>query len=57
MNKSKLRLTLHLVAQILAQGAVIELIPVQYKPLLSAFIAIIGVLVAFFDQSVSTPIV
>lgn len=53
MTKAHINLILHIVAQILAQSAVIELFPTPYKPLSTALIAIAGVLVAFSDQSLS----
>jgi hypothetical protein len=49
----KFNVYFHLIAQILAQGAVAELVPVAYKPYFSALVAVIGVLVAFSDQSLS----
>jgi len=48
---TKLKLALHLVAQLLAQGAIIELVPTEYKIYFAALVAVVGVLVAFFDQS------
>ncbi len=49
----KVNVYFHLLAQILAQAAVIEIVPIDYKPYFMAFVAIIGVLVAFSDQSLS----
>lgn len=54
MNKAKLNGLLHVIAQLLAQGAVMELVPLDYKPVFSAIIAVIGVLVAFSDQTLSS---
>ena len=53
MNK-KLVLGLHLVGQILAQTAVIEIVPQDYKPYFAALVAVIGVLIAFFDTTVNS---
>lgn len=50
----KLRLSLHLLAQILAQGAVIALIhSTTGKDWYAAAVAIVGVIVAFLDTTVS----
>ncbi len=53
MNKAKLNLVLHLVGQVLAQTAVIELVPISFKPILAAIVAVVGVFIAFSDQSLS----
>lgn len=53
MNKAKINLILHVIGQIVAQSAVVEVVPSHYKPLFSAIVAIVGVLVAFSDQSLS----
>lgn len=53
MTKARINLVLHILGQILAQGAVIELFPTEYKPLSTAIIAIVGVFIAFSDQSLS----
>ena len=47
------RLATHLVAQILAQGAVLEIVPPQFKPYFAALVAVVGVFVAYFDQTAS----
>lgn len=54
---NKVKLTFHLVAQILAQGAVVALVPAKFNPLFAAIVAIIGVVVAFLDNpfTPSTP--
>jgi hypothetical protein len=49
----KTNIYFHLIAQILAQGAVVEIVPAEYKPYFMALVAIVGVLVAFTDQSLS----
>ncbi len=49
------RLVLHLIAQLVAQGAIIDLVPVQYKPVFMAVVAVIGVLVAFYDNTSYNP--
>ena len=50
----KLRLTFHLLAQVLAQGAVYLLLK-DHSPeaIYAALVAVVGVLVAFFDQTYS----
>lgn len=48
---SKTILGLHLIGQILAQTAVIEIVPAQYKPYFAALVATIGVIIAFFDTT------
>jgi len=52
---NKLRLALHLAAQILAQGAVVALVPASASKFFAALVAIVGVFVAFFDTSASNP--
>ncbi len=47
------RLVVHLLAQIVAQTAVANLVPSNYEPLYAALVAIVGVFVAFVDQTVS----
>ena len=56
MLKKNIVLSLHLLANILAQGAVIALVPQGGWPgkILQAVVAIVGVLVAFFDTSTTT---
>lgn len=57
MSKSTV-LFLHLLANILAQGAVIALVPSgQPEKIYQAVVAIVGVIVAFYDttSSVSNP--
>ena len=51
MSKSKLSLLVHLIAQIVAQGAVVELVPANYKPVFMAVVAIIGVIAGFLDTT------
>ena len=43
----------HLLAQILAQTAVMDIVPSQFKPYFMAIVSVIGVFVAFSDQSLS----
>jgi len=53
---NKLRVTLHILGQILAQGAVVALVPASADKYFAALVAIVGVLIAFFDQGApSTP--
>lgn len=51
--KPKVILILHVVGQLLAQTAVLEVIPDQYKPLASALVAVVGVVIGVLDQSVA----
>ena len=52
---AKTRLYLHMLGQILAQGAVAELVPSGLaKNIFAAVVAVVGVLVAFADQSITT---
>lgn len=56
----KLRLSLHVLAQILAQGAVVALIPSGTpEKYFAAVVAIVGVLVAFYDTTAAptTPVI
>ncbi len=48
MNKTKL--VLHILIQVLAQGAVIALIPLPAKPYFNALAAILGVVYAAWDN-------
>lgn len=47
---SKLKLFLHLIAQIVVQGAVASLFTGSAEKYYAAFVAIVGVTVAFFDN-------
>lgn len=51
----KFRLALHIIAQVLGQAAVAALIPASIAKYYAAAIAVVGVLVAFFDTSTQTP--
>lgn len=51
---NKARLALHLLAQILAQGAVVELVPASATKYFAALVAVVGVFVAFFDTGAPT---
>jgi len=51
---NKARLTLHLVGQILAQSAVVALVPASAAKYFAAAVAIVGVLIAFFDTGAPT---
>lgn len=53
MNKVNINLFLHLVAQILAQSAVIAIVPFGSEKYVAAAVAILGVIIAFSDQSLS----
>ena len=53
MHRPKLNLILHLIGQLVAQTAVLEIVPPQYKPYFTAFVGSVGVLIAFVDQSLS----
>lgn len=48
---TKTILGLHLIGQILAQTAVVEIVPSEYKPYFAAIVATIGVIIAFFDTT------
>lgn len=50
----KLRLFFHILAQILAQGAVIAIVPGGVEKYYAAVVAVVGVLVAYFDTTPTT---
>ena len=47
----KINVYIHLLSQVLAQTAVASLVPAHFQPYFAAVVAILGVLVAFFDQT------
>ncbi len=47
---TKLKLAFHLLAQILVQGAVAALVPQGGEKYYAAVVAIVGVVVAFYDN-------
>ena len=51
---TKLKLLVHLLGQILAQGAVAALVPVGYEKYYAAAVAIVGVIIAFYDNQQPT---
>ena len=53
MFSPKVRIVLYLIGQILAQGAVVAIVPAVAAPYFAALLAVIGVLVAFSDTSVA----
>lgn len=51
MTKARIVLILYAVSQLLAQAAIIALVPDQYKGILSAIAATVGVILGVLDQS------
>ena len=49
--RMKINVYIHLLSQVLAQTAVASLVPAHFQPYFAAVVAILGVLVAFFDQT------
>ena len=47
----KIKLALHIIGQILAQGAIIALVPEEYRPLLQAIVVIIGLVLTYLDPT------
>lgn len=52
-SNPRITIWLHVLGQVLAQTAVIEIVPSDYKPYFMALVAIIGVIISFADQSIS----
>ena len=48
---SKTILILQLVGQVLAQGAILAIIPEVAQPYIQALVVVIGIVVSFFDPS------